>query len=79
MELTPEQKADKELTALYQKHPEAFKGLVKLWVVWNSLGVLGVGLKNIMTVLAFFIGGWILVKGYLIDFVLGLVQHGPRP
>ena len=77
-ELTAEQKADKELTELYQRHPEAFKGLVKMWIMWNSLGMLGVGLKNILTVIAFFIGGWIIVTSYLIEWILN-VLHGSRP
>ena len=75
-ELTPEEKAGKELNELYQKHPEAFKGLVKLWVLWDSLGMLGVGLKNILTVIAFFVGGWILLKGHFIDWIVSLTQRG---
>ena len=77
-DLTAEQKADAELTELYRKHPEAFKGLVKMWIMWDSLGMLGVGLKNILMVIGFLIGSWIVVKSYLIEWIMSAL-NGPRP
>ena len=76
-DLTAEEKADAELTELYQKHPEAFKGLVKMWVMWDSLGMLGVGLKNVLTVIGFLVGSWILAKSYLVDWIVSVLS-GPK-
>jgi len=76
-DLTAEQRADKELTELYRKHPEAFKGLVKMWIMWDSLGMLGVGLKNVLTVIAFLIGSWIVAKSYLADWIVSIMS-GPK-
>ena len=76
-DLTDEQRAAKELTELYHAHPEAFKGLVKMWIMWDSLGMLGVGLKNILTVIAFLVGSWIVAKSYLSDWIVSIMS-GPK-
>jgi len=70
------QKALDELIDLKVKHPAAFEGLVKWWVFAGNLGVLGVGIKNVLIVIGVIIGAWLALKGWIGTEILG---NGPRP
>jgi len=64
-------KALVELAELHRRNPQAFEGLVRWYTFANNLGIVGVGIKNLLIVIGVVIGSWLAFKGWLSMQILG--------